>query len=967
MLHRLLRVVLVIIMCALLLSAHPIPFYAQSNPQTAAPDEEELLSRTAALNGYSAGELELADVSAVKLVNGVIITRLKAVDPKSGEVVGAAYLDDKIVDEKTVRARAAAEWRAMHGALTPDVVARMSDMSPNDTLDVAVWLVADVQPLPMPDHTPATTEEGTATRIVEGSHTERGSRGESKVVTIPIPYDQVPESVRAKAALPVITGTESIENEVTTDKSESDYAPIPEAQKVETRARLAQIEEFKKQNQAHLREQLAPLKERFLEYLRLHGLRLSYDSEYSPLVVLEGLTLGGLEKLSRHPDVDSVYVTSNQGGPSLENARETLNGVTVNTWGGYSGDGVKVAVVESSRPPATHPFMSVTAIRDTNYPEREHPTQVGGIIGSTFAPNLGFALDADLYFSNAGVNSPWPSTADFHTAIDWGASNASILNNSWKSGGCGTADVFNSLDRHLDYIVRNLLDLTVVASGNDRPDGCSNGGDVDFVSSPGKGYNSLTVGAFRDQNSSRWDDDAMRDSSQYNVSGRIKPEMVASGSWITTLLAVSPWITTTGGTSLAAPMVSATAANMIQADPNLSTKPEAITAVLMATALHNIVDNTYRSRPDGAGALDAAAALVTLEGGHWASQSISSSTTFPLEFSHFAYKGERVRYVIRWLSNPDYNLTTDPLPADLDLVAFRADGTTTIIGSYSSFDSFEIVDFIAPASETYVFKVNLYGSWNGGSTRLGRGWWNGVKRYSPNTGYHRPKAPPMGFHITVDPADWSPNYYWRAFGIRPVSSDHDLRLYSHPIFDDPYLTTLLAESKSWGENVDLIAVDGNHWNSSDPEHYVIRNDTGSGDYKVSWSNQGIYLTLPGIYGPYTIESGQVLKVFDTLFGYGETKRIMIIPDANSADLGVGLYQSIDGIDSTYTQAKTDQVAGADSSTSPNQTESFAYTYTNITPSYDQLGLVVYSKTNATARFYIYFGPDNSIYLPLINR
>ena len=411
------------ITCALLLSAHPIPFYAQSNTHTATPDEEkELLARTAALNGYDVGDLELADLSADKLINGDSIKRLKAVDPKSGVVVGAAFLGDQIVDEKTVRAQAATEWRAEHGALTPGVVARMSEMSPSDSLDVAVWLAADVQPLPMPDHAPVIPIEETESTDGKSLWQESGLAGNWKQAAIPIPYSQVPEGVKAKIDLPVRSGQGPVEYEKTYGGSEADFAPISEAKKIETRARLAQIEEFKKQNQAHLREQLAPLKERFLEYLRLHGLRLSYDSEYSPLVLLEGLTLEGLEKLSRNPDVDTVYVASNQGGPSLENARETLNGVMVNSWGAYSGDGVKVAVVESSRPPATHPYMSITAIRDTNYSEREHPTQVGGIIASTLAPNLGFALDADLYFSNAGVNDPWPSTADFHTAIDWGAS-----------------------------------------------------------------------------------------------------------------------------------------------------------------------------------------------------------------------------------------------------------------------------------------------------------------------------------------------------------------------------------------------------------------------------------------------------------------------------------------------------------------------------------------------------------------
>jgi len=964
MLHRNFRFVLVIIMCALLLSAHPIPFDAQSNTQTATPDEEkELLARTAALNGYSAGELELADLSVVKLVNGDSIKRVKAVDPKSGVVVGAAFLGDQVVDEKALRAQAATEWRAEYGALTPDVVTRMSDMSSEDTLDVAVWLVADVQPLSKQDHTPAILKEGTASTAVEDSSPEFGYAGESKHAVIPLPYEQVPDSVKAKAVLPVRSGPGPVEYDKTFDESEADFSSVPEEKKVETRTRLAQIESFKQQNEASLREQLAPVKERFLEYVHSEGLRLSYNSENTPSVFLEGLTLEQLETLSRNPDIDAIYGAYNTGWPALDVARETQNGLLVSDWGSYTGDGVKVAVVETGRPTDSNPYLAVVSTRDTSYDAKLHPTLVGGIIASTHGTFRGFAPDVDLYMANAGDNPFPPSDADFQAARDWGSSYASILNNSYAENECGITEPLVENDRHLDYIVRYQYDLAVAAAGNRHPD--CNDGETYFVASPGKGYNTLTVGAYDDKNDPAWSGDVMRPSSQYNETGRNKPEMVASGENITSLSLTSPWTDTAGGTSLSSPMVAATAANMVEADPSLNFYPEAITAVLMATALHNIEGDERLSRADGVGSLDASAALVSVERGHWGSQIINSSTVYPLEYIQFAYKGERVRYVIRWLSNPDAAYTTDPLPADLDLRAYRADGTTLVESSLSYTNNFEIVDFIAPASENYIFKVHIDGSYSGDSTWLGRGWWRGTYRYSPETGYYSPKAPPMGFHLSVFPTDWSPTNYWRAMGVRPVDSDHDLRLYSRTIFDDPGLRNSLQASRRGGDEVDFITVDGNHWNSSHQEQYVVRHDSGTGGYRISWSNPGIILDTPGFYGPYTMDSDQVVKVFDARFGPSESKRIMIIPDYNDSDLGVRLFRSNSADTSTWYQAKTDQVASADSSTSPNQTESFVYTYTGN--SVDYLGLVVYSNNNAPASFYIHYAPHNSKYLPLITR
>ena len=513
----------------------------------------------------------------------------------------------------------------------------------------------------------------------------------------------------------------------------------------------------------------------------------------------------------------------------------------------------------------------------------------------------------------------------------------------------------------MDYIVRYNYDLAVVASGNFRPSGC--GTNTDWVTSPGKGYNVLTVGNYRDNGSVSWSDDTMNSTSQYNETGRYKPEMAASGTNITGLSTSSPWYGTTGtGTSFASPMVAAAAADMIEADSVLSIYPEATTAVLMATALHNIEGDETLSRADGVGSLDAAAALASVERGHFSSTYISSSTSFPLTFTQFAYKGERVRYVIRWLSNPNSSYTDDPLPADLDLEAYRSDGTTFIDGSYSGSNSFEIVDFIAPESETYIFKVDLWGSWDGGGTYLGRGWWRGTYRISPGVGYSDPKATPMGTHLSVHPTDWTPTIYWRAMGIRPDNSDTDIYLYSTTIFDDPSLWSLHKASTWGGESVDYITVDGNHWPSSDSEEYVVRNYSGDGGYRTTFSNPGIILSGTGFYGPYTMGSANVVMVFDAKFYADDIKRIMIIPDNNYSDLGARLYRSYSSDPDSWTRNKSSSVATADTSTTPDSTESMIYSYDGT--SMDYLGLVVYSKDYASARFYIYYGP-NAAYLPLI--
>jgi hypothetical protein len=391
----------------------------------------------------------------------------------------------------------------------------------------------------------------------------------------------------------------------------------------------------------------------------------------------------------------------------------------------------------------------------------------------------------------------------------------------------------------------------------------------------------------------------------------------------------------------------------------------------MATALHNIEGGARLSDEDGVGAIDASAALATLERGDWADQSINASTTFPLTYTTYAYKGERVRFVVNWLSNPDViSYTTDPLPADLDLEAYRADGTTLITSSTSISNNFEIVDFVAPASETYIFKVILASaSWAGGGTQLGAAWWRGVDRLAPDTGYSYPSATPLGAHLAIYPTDWLPTGHWHGLAIRPDDSDHDLELFSASKFDDPGVRASLASSSYGSGAVDLIMVDGNHRPASQPEQYVVTKYEGSAGYSVNWSNLGVTLSAAGWYGPYSMGADEVVKVFDVQFSGNITKEISIVPITNTNDLAAELFLSNDATPSTWTLPRDKGVALADAAGVSDGIEKLSYHLDSSSP--DVLGLAVYSKVRAPAQFWINIAGSsvstNTVYLPLITK
>jgi subtilisin family serine protease len=198
---------------------------------------------------------------------------------------------------------------------------------------------------------------------------------------------------------------------------------------------------------------------------------------------------------------------------------------------------------------------------------------------------------------------------------------------------------------------------------------------------------------------------------------REKPEIVAPGN-INSTIEVSPWVDSyscvgtlpNGGTSFAAPHVAGAAALLMQAKTSLKTRPEEVKAILMASAIHNIEGPTRLSDQDGAGGLVASAAYTTVANGWsgFASDVIPQSgrgliaqTLGPCRSVSFnVTAGQTVRFVICWLSNSDPNTGIDEIK-DADLVVKAPDGS--VVATSASFDnSFEIVEFVAPQSGTYL-------------------------------------------------------------------------------------------------------------------------------------------------------------------------------------------------------------------------------------------------------------------------
>ena len=290
-------------------------------------------------------------------------------------------------------------------------------------------------------------------------------------------------------------------------------------------------------------------------------------------------------------------------------------------------------------------------------------------------------------------------------AKDWGARVISLS----LAGNTNSLEP-DALDRFYDDMVFNTYQTVVVAAGNL---GNSNG----YIGSPGKAYNVMTVGASDDKNTKTWSDDIIAPYSSYvdplsSHNDREKPEVTAPGTNIISTTTAYPWIGSIGsGTSYATPVVTGEVALIMERDPSLQFWPESVKAIIMASAVHNIENNTRLSEKDGAGEISADVAdnITRKVNGNWGGISYSCSSPTALELNNMSLTANVItRAVIAWNNNPGDTSSYRLQPtADLDLRILDRSGV--VVATSASYDNnYEIVEFKPLTSGIYRLQVYKY-------------------------------------------------------------------------------------------------------------------------------------------------------------------------------------------------------------------------------------------------------------------
>ncbi|MBI4331043.1 MAG: S8 family serine peptidase [Chloroflexi bacterium] len=509
---------------------------------------------------------------------------------------------------------------------------------------------------------------------------------------------------------------EAIRKQVQKNYPDLYFGPIPPPTRVPYDAKRWQ--QYETEVSTEIIRQGAALAQPLIDYIKSRG----YDVELlkGSSAVTGRLPKWFIEELKAREDVAGMGAT---GGISRRSFRQNIDTASPSdgapgAWQRQvTGLGRKIGIADSDGVNPSNPYLAprVHYVHSPTPAPAEHPTNVAGVAASSHPRYKGIAPQAEIYSAHIGYDPPLFYQQATFELID-PTVEAKVVNLSWGADG-NMPDLITS-DLFYDWVVRHRRVSVVATSGNmgQYP--------LYSIDSPGKGYNVITVGGYTDNDTARWNADAMwPPSSSKNLSsrGNEKPELVAVGQSVYTTSNQAPWITSgaLSGTSLAAPQVTGAIASLFHRKPSLEGKPEAIKAILMASAIHNIegspVNQLGVDDTDGAGAIDLELAdyMAQFAKYQWAQVNLTSDfpggwyTTSP-EF--WGAPGKRVRVAINWDSNvpADYwyfsNLDTR-LYLEIHRLDQQGQEVELVATSLSDVDNFQLVDFYPAVAANYRAKV----------------------------------------------------------------------------------------------------------------------------------------------------------------------------------------------------------------------------------------------------------------------
>jgi len=363
------------------------------------------------------------------------------------------------------------------------------------------------------------------------------------------------------------------------------------------------------------------------------------------------LSNGQLKNLAASPAVQSIHVDRSMRA-HLNRAAVTIGARAVQEDMGFDGAGVGVAIIDSGvtswHDDLTYygtnlsvrvvggqrvaKFVDFVNGRTAPYDDNGHGTHIAGIIAGngydTRGARAGVAPAAHLISLKVLNNQGAGYISNVIAALDWTVTNKAAFNIRVINLSVGAPITESYMTDPLTLATKRVVDkgiLVVAAAGNL---GRNKLGEPQYggITSPGNAPWVFTVGASNTKGTVNRNDDTVADYSSRGptaVNLGAKPDVIAPGTGIVSLsdptslfyqtksaylltgtlkTAYKPYLSLTG-TSMAAPMVTGTAALMFQANPKLT--PNLVKAIIEYTAQKY----AYDSLTQGAGFLNTRGAI----------------------------------------------------------------------------------------------------------------------------------------------------------------------------------------------------------------------------------------------------------------------------------------------------------------------------------------------------------------------
>lgn len=323
----------------------------------------------------------------------------------------------------------------------------------------------------------------------------------------------------------------------------------------------------------------------------------------------------------------------------------------------------------------------------------DHTENVLGILRAV-SPNSYIYCKAQSFFSKYPTSSNMAGSSG-NPAVE-------VLTGSFYYSNSSTA--YLSTDRGWDNVAYNFDRPFFKSAGNE-------GQSTGYVTTPGKGYNTITVGNYDDSN----DTIAPGSSSVDPETAANKPDLSAPGTTIT----AGGW--EKSGTSMAAPHAAAFTADLMSNNSFLLRRPHLVKALLLSTSRKPIAgapDPDYPRDKIGFGGLDYDMARQPTWMGYWegtnsyfdyaaANDYGSNSSLIEVPF-YMSTAMSKVHITLSWLNRGDYTYDhrtdTFPLGMDFDITITDPNGRVRA-STYNRYDPYESIIFYPAMNGTHHINI----------------------------------------------------------------------------------------------------------------------------------------------------------------------------------------------------------------------------------------------------------------------